>query len=304
MIQIQVNQLTQIIDKIKNLAQNKSAGKTIIAVSGGSATGKTSQVSEQINHELVSAGLDSGILSQDNFQFGREFVDQFDHNEPSSESEKTLFQRIKKYKWDIPENFELNNCLVALEQIKANQAQISIPNFDVKAVTRLGVKSIEPNQVTIFEGLYSFYGELEAFDFDLKIYVETPFYARLLRRYFRFVYQMKIPRPTKALEQICTTVLRAHQDYVETQRLDADFVVEVPYNFKETISRIKLSPKPFVNLAEYKTLSELIFHENGKILVLQMQGRFYFIVSFENQIWENLEISEDLKNSLVTALEN
>jgi uridine kinase len=304
MITIELNQLERVISQIKNLTENNPNKRLIIAISGGSATGKTSQVSDEIDKALVLNTLDSSTLSQDNFQLGKDFIDQFDDKAPSSVDDKKLFEQIQLYKWDLPLNFDYSTCLDTLNKIYNNEINVTIPNFDVKAVTRLGTKVLKPAKITIFEGLYSFDGILNNFPFDLKIYVETPFYARLLRRYFRFVYQMNIPKPDKALKQIFTTVLKAHIDFVEKQKKDADFVITVPYDFNETITRLNLQPNVSISLSDYKVESSLCFNNTGQILVNSKDNKFYFTVKYNDLIWECLEISNELKDTINNVLNN
>jgi uridine kinase len=300
MTEIQLENINKVIGEIKGISDGK-AGNIIVAVSGGSATGKTSQVSKRINQELLESGYDSSILSQDSFQFGREYVDQFDDKEPAGAEEETRYKRIKKYKWDTPENFDFVTSLTALEKIKAGEKQITIPNFEVKEVKRVGTKTIEPTRITIFEGLYSFYDQLNDFPFDLRIYVDTPFYARLLRRYFRFVYEMKIPKPEKALKQICTTVLAAHQDFVETQKQNCHYCINIPYEFSKTIEILGLEPKSDKGWQNYEVIEQIEFESDGRAVIVKSSNDYHFIVEYKSKIWENLVISEELKEQVVSA---
>jgi uridine kinase len=308
---INLEELNSIIKIISKHAKDKKLSETIfIAVSGGSATGKTSQVSKAIKSELENSGVSCKVLSQDNFQFGKDFVDQFEEKQPENEEEENLYKKIQKYKWDLTENFDLPNCFNSLNILK-DKGFVEIPNFDVISTTRKGTVNFTSSKVVIFEGLYSFYKELEDFPFFLKIYVETPFYARLLKRYFRFVYQMQIPKPEKALKQIFSSVLSAHKDFVEKQIPISDYIIEVPYSFEKTIEILNLKPKnesrEFFNYIsgenrdEFQMLREILFDENGKIMVVKNNDneKFYFVVVYKSQVWEYLEISGSIKDLIL-----
>ena len=297
--EVEKNLLHKVSKKIENklvakYGQNwqNSNQRIIIAVAGGSATGKTSQISKNLKDYFEKLGLKSQILSQDNWQIGRNFVDQFekvDLETLTNEQKKLLFE-IQKYKWDHPKNFDLDNCKKALEQILEGETEIEIPNFDLKNAQRNGSQIFEPTQITIFEGIYSFFGELTNFEFDYRIYGQNPFWARLLKRYFRFVYQMNIPKPEKALKQILGTVLTAHRDFVHSQTKTADEIVNLDYTFAKTIEILDLQPKSINLKSENEILQKNLEkkYENLTLDGLKMIWNF----EFENglgglQIWQN-----------------
>lgn len=92
------------------------------------------------------------ILSQDNWQIGVDFVDQFEKFkfETLTNDQKKLYQEIAEYKWDHPQNFDLANCHQVLAKITNGETEVKLSNFNLVDGTRNGEKIFQPTQITIF----------------------------------------------------------------------------------------------------------------------------------------------------------
>lgn len=278
---MKINQPTilndQLVSDILNLKQNKPL---LISVAGGSATGKTSVVSKRLLNLFTKvSSVDPLIINQDNFQIGRPFVN-------SHES---------KYKWDDPRNFDLPTCTTALKElIKTNNT--TIPIFSVHKTQRVGSQplKINPNSIIIFEGLYTFLEDELSNMADYKIFVQSHFYARLLRRIFRFVYELKIPDFDVALRQMVLKVQLANKEQVSSQRRRSDLVIHTPYSFIETFERFNLKNKqPFKHQVEQKVIS-FQFEPELEVQITLGKENSYFNLIYKNKNYYRAPVEDEV----------
>lgn len=271
----------RLVSDILNLKQNKPL---LISIAGGSATGKTSVVSKRLFNLFTKIpSVNPLIINQDDFQIGRPFVN----------SHKS------KYKWDDPRNFDLPTCTTALKElIETNKT--TIPIFSVHETQRVGSQPLEvnSNSVIIFEGLYTFLEDELSDMADYKIFVQSHFYARLLRRIFRFVYELKIPDFDVALRQMILKVQLANKEQVSLQRRKSNLMIHTPYSFTETFERFDLKNKqPFEHPAEQKVISFQLETELEVQITLGKENS-YFNLIYKNENYYRTLIGDEVIKAL------
>jgi uridine kinase len=271
-------------DRIRDLLWNKE--RVIIGVAGGSATGKSSAVSREVlrwaeQQVIGGVAVRGTILAQDDFQRGREFVQ----------------NSTSPYRWDDPGNFDLSSVKGALKSI-AKHGQAEVPTFSLATVSRGDSRSFVAPQLTILEGLYALHPDV--FDcIDYGIYVETPLSGRVIRRVFRFLHEHKIDEPVTAIRQCLTTVLAAHRDLVIPQRLAANSVVTVPYSFEETARRFPvppLAPQP-ERIVERRTA----IAGDAAILLSLVGGAPFFEIEHQSKLLLSIPLDMELARIVRTV---
>jgi uridine kinase len=233
--------LEELADRIQAIsADNQLVGQnTIIAVAGGSSTGKSTQVAEGLRQRLA----DSQVISQDHYQLGRDYDMTAD----------------PLYRWDGLGNYGLPESCALLQSLRRsgeNRQSATMPVYTFAEGQRTGVQLIEPTPIVLFEGLYAGFGDLRA-QSDLLIYVEMPLYGRLLRRLFRSCFDRFRGDPSLSLQRtLAGGVLPAHRNLVRQQRATADLIVQMPYSFADTIQRFDLPEisRPYLVDSEMFTL--------------------------------------------------
>lgn len=264
-------------DIVSKLDANKS-NPILISIAGGSATGKTSLVAKEMLSKIKkNTNFNSQIINQDNFQIGRPFVD----------NHKT------KYKWDDPKNFDLEMCNKSISELLSTY-KTKIPIFSVKNTRRTGFQSIKinSNSLLIFEGLYTFYNESLINLADYKIYVQSYFYARLLRRIFRFIYELNIPNYDVALKQMVLKVQLANREQVSQQKQLADLVITTPYSFTETYNRFNLNSKQTFDFPEKNILWRKSPEKKIELIINNHKKKLRFNVCYNNKNYYTALISE------------
>lgn len=259
----------------------------LISIAGSSAVGKTSVVSQQLTHLIEQhSQLQPVILNQDNFQLGKTFSKT--NNSP--------------YRFDDPGNFDLPACYQVLSDL-LHQQPSQIPQFSFQENQRISsqVLQLSANSVLIFEGLYAFYNQALAEIADYKIFVQAPFYARLLRRIFRFIYKLKIKTPdlARALEQMVLEVQPANQSLVSLQKKVADLIITSSYNFEETFNNFNLAQKTIFTTPTGETLWSIKPEPNLELnLIKTPHSQIYFNVLFQGQNFYSTATSEAVAQNL------
>lgn len=283
---MQINHPTVLTDTlISNILKQKQQHRPLlISIAGGSSTGKTTLVSQELFTLLRKVpGIKPLLLSQDNFQIGRPFVD----------------SHGSKYKWDDPRNFDLPACTVALKEL-INTNKTTIPIFSVRETRRTGSQFLEStaSSVIIFEGLYTFFEDELAKMADYKIFVQSYFYARLLRRIFRFIYELKIPSFDIALRQMLLKVQLANKEQVSMQRKKSNLIIHTPYSFAETFERFDLENKQiFSQPMEQEVYFFELEPELGVKITLGEKST-YFNLIYKNKNFYRAAIGEEEINIL------
>ena len=194
----------------------------IVAICGGSATGKSTQVAQGLKNAL---GANALLFHQDNFQ--------------------NLPQRISnlnpRYRQDDPENYGLADLPDILDALRTNQAT-QIPRYIFQKRSHEGTQRLSPTEIILFEGLYSAHASIVE-KADFVVYVEMRAIGRVLRRGYRGLFE-RYGRVNFAnvFWNFCTSVLAAHMECVRKQRERADLIIRIPYTFSETLNRFPIQP--------------------------------------------------------------
>lgn len=262
--------IEDIVAKVQWQLSNKANDRPIlIMVAGGSATGKSSQVLPQI---LNAFGDKAVLVEQDWYQLGIHF------NEKDT----------SPYKWDDPRNFQVGLFARSLAELQKGNT-ITAPSFDVVALDSASTRHIAPRPVIVVDGIYALYGELEKLA-DYRIYVTMPLYGRFIRRLFRMIYDQKQDKPQTAFKHVYGSVLRAHQDFVSTQALSADCIVDIPYSFADTITRYHLEPQDIV---VSKRAVTLFSHDDLHFLMDLEPGGCRFHITYKGLPYYSFHIEDE-----------
>lgn len=231
----------------------KQTSPAVVAIAGGSCVGKSHTVSQFIN-EMI--GSESTYLPQDDFQLGDDFA-----------------HKDSPYHWDDPRHFALDEYTQALRSLKNNK-ETTIPQFSLKENRRVGSKTLTPKKYIVCEGLYTFYQDL-ADECDVKVYLEATYYARLMRRLFRFVHHVR-NEPEIPIRHMVFPTRLAHEAFVVTQRHQADIVINVPYSFTET--RTQFSPKRVDDIPDGKAHTVYTSDDGVSILTVTAGEKNWLVI--------------------------
>ena len=211
------------------------------------------------------------LLDQDTFQ-----------NNPSYA--KKISQ---KYRWDHPDNFSIDACAEALNKLK-NHKEVIVPDYSFKTDQPIGNKRLNPNPIILIEGLYAAYQCLGQ-ESDFIIYLEAPFYVRLIRRIFRNTLERYKGRdPALILKGFITSVTKAHTDFVTAQRNNADIIISMPFDFADLIHRFAL--KPLNKLITYVWGVEL---DSDLTIAITHSG--YFTLIYKEQKYLEFEVDNEVQ---------
>lgn len=177
---------------------------TIIGISGGSGSGKTTIV--QKISEVVS---DFVFLPQDNYYKSAEFVNN---------------RNITAFNFDHPDAFD-NELLIAHLTALKNGRPIDMPVYDFVQNRRTGQTiHIQPSKIVIFEGIMIFTNKQVRDLIDLKIFVDTPDDIRFIRRLVRDIKE-RGRTVDSVVEQYLTVVRPGHYEFVEPTKAYADIII-------------------------------------------------------------------------------
>jgi uridine kinase len=246
----------------------------VLGVSGGSATGKSS-----LTKLIKSARRESlTVFPLDEFQLGNSFAD----------------AAASPYRWDDPRNFDPELSSNALNTLISTGTCL-IPRFSLEKNERIGTQSLTRSEIVVVEGLYPLLEPLDQF-IDVGIYFEAPFFARFVRRAYRFTGEMGLEYSNIPVKHMLTGVSRAHTDYVQHQKPLADVLVKVDFSFENEIGGAlaslgafvdsKLVALPWQVVQKLPQNLEIVAGNNGGLdyLAIRWNGR----ISFTAQITKNL----------------
>lgn len=265
--------VTNAIEKKLTLQQN-----VVVAISGGSCTRKSSLVSAFLSNHFNSQCV---AISQDQFQW-----------------QPTYLKKIDPiYKWDHPNNFNIEQCHRALSGLQQNKT-VKIPDYQFKKEQEVGFKIITPKPVIIFEGLYANFNRLNELN-DISIYVESPWYARMIRRIFRNTldrYKRTAYQPI--LQSFCNSVTAAHYNFVVHQKGKSDYTVNVPLVFDRIIERYGL--KPVEHDLPRPSIEHTLAQQGDIKIILSINGsdQVRFFLFYKEQAYLHFKISNTLATQL------
>ena len=179
----------------------------IIAVAGGSASGKTTVVNE-IRDAL--ANEDIVIIKHDDY-----YRDQ---------SDKTMEER-KRTNYDHPSSLE-NELLIQHLKELLNGNSINKPNYDFVEQTRSKEYTlVNPAKVIILDGILVLEDERIRELCDIKVFVECDEDLRLIRRIKRDMVERG--RSEESItKQFYSTVKPMHDIYIEPHKVKSDFLFD------------------------------------------------------------------------------
>lgn len=243
----------------------------LVAVCGGTSTGKSTIVSQQLKKALGNEIVE--IVELDNFQKGRE--------------SEQLFKG--RYGHDTPEYFEVAECAKTIKLLINTKSAI-IPVYDYKQGKQTGLNVIIPKPVVVIEGLFASFGELAELA-DMVVYVESPLYGRLLRRIFRNRYERYNAQPIISFTNFFST-LNTHNDLIVPQKKIANHVVCSSYGFVDSIKRFNLSP---LECKENSVDLMYQFHISKSTMlgIYCSSNQKHFTLMHKNKCYLDFEISED-----------
>ena len=179
----------------------------LIGIAGGSASGKTT-IAQKLFEQFEKSNSVI-IIKEDDY-----YKDQ----------SNISFEERKKTNYDHPFAFDhelMKNQLLDLIKNK----EIIKPTYDYTMHTRSEVvETIEPRDVVIIEGLFV----LEEKDIrdllDIKVYVDTPYDVRFIRRLKRDLSERGRDLDN-VIDQWLTTVRVMHEQFVEPSKKYADLII-------------------------------------------------------------------------------
>ena len=203
---------------------------TIIGVAGGTASGKTTFVTEVMSG-LNTDGL--GLIAQDAY---------YKDNSHMTFDERCLLN------YDHPEaiDFEL-----IVEQIKALKEGVGIdqPIYDYKIHNRTDQSlHIEPKPVVIVEGILVLHHKALRDLMDLKIFVDAPGDQRLMRRMKRDIAERGRDLD-EVMQRYSETLKPMHEAFIEPSKAHADIVVLSHQNNPQAVSLLQTYIKSQIDKA-------------------------------------------------------
>ena len=170
----------------------------IIFITGGSASGK-STVAQQIKEAL---GGKATIITQDSFYLPKGTVET---------------------NYDVPQAFDWSIQEEVFKNLSENK-EVEIPIYDFSKHARDGSQKIKPNEVIIFEGLFTFHDNKVRKHADFQIFVDTPSDIRLARRLRR-----DISERGRDMDEVLTTweshVEPSYKQYINPLKRYADIII-------------------------------------------------------------------------------
>lgn len=269
-------QIDNIVTSINEHIQKKNTS-LLISIFGGSSTGKSTIVCDQIQKKLGPEKVN--IIELDNFQKGKE--------------SKNIVQG--KYGQDTPQYFEVEQCIKILKAVKENQC-VSVPIYDYKKGKQTGMNIISPKPVTIAEGLFAAYGQMSVLA-DKIIYVESPMYARMLRRILRNRYERYNAPVWLSFSNFFST-LNTHNELIASQKCIAHFNIFVPYNFQDSIHRFNLTPL-YENIKQVDLIYRFDICQTTVLGVYQNNEKLFFTLLVNNKMYLDFEISQKQYSQLI-----
>ncbi len=194
----------------------------LILVAGGTASGKTTVVSEITSYFNSN---DISVVLMDNYYKRRDDI--------------SLEER-KKINYDHPNSFDLDLLKTDLKSLIEGNIIYS-PSYDFTVHNRSNNKIlIRPSKVIIVEGILSMYDNDIRNLADIKIFVESESDIRFIRRLKRDM-QERGRTLDEVVEQYLATVKPMHDLYVEPCKRFADIII--PNNDKHDVALGILSAK-------------------------------------------------------------
>ncbi len=199
------------IEEIQEILDSNPNKTSIIAIAGGSASGKTSQVAHKISKKFSENAL---LISMDDYYRGAAYI--------GKEAKKGNL-----INWDQPEAVDLELLKDHLSLLKQGKT-IQKPIYSFKTGERTGYEPIDPKNLIIIEGLFALNNNLKD-QSDYKIFVDIGTHGRIIRRLLRDIDRTS-QKPSDIVKYFAQVVEPMHEKHIQKNIINADIIVENEYN--------------------------------------------------------------------------
>ena len=190
----------------------------VVAIAGGSASGKTSMVALKIHEEFKDRSV---LIPMDHYYKGVKYI----------EAERSKGRDVNL---DHPDAVDLKLLSDHIRQLKAGQP-INRPVYSFKTAEREGSETVEPRKIIIIEGLFALNGAL-ADDRSIGVFVDAGAHGRIIRRLLRDTGRTGW-KPIKTMKYFMKITEPMYRLHVEPTRDDADIVINNEYAPSSEASR-------------------------------------------------------------------
>ena len=192
---------------------------TIIGISGGSCSGKTS-ISKKFNQ---SFGSNSIVISEDSFYKSLSITD---------------LENIEDYEFDVPSSIDFDKIENIISNIKFGVKKLLIPIYDFNTHSVTGDLLIDISSVSIiiFEGIFLFYYENIRNLLDIRIFIDTDSDIRLSRRINRDIHER---------ERSLQTILSRYEKFVKPS---FHKYVDITKKYSNIIIPFGIENYPFIDI--------------------------------------------------------
>ncbi|MDE6408183.1 MAG: uridine kinase [Anaeroplasmataceae bacterium] len=179
----------------------------LIAIAGGTASGKTTVVDEIINHFHSE---DVAVICQDNYY--------------KAQDDLSLEER-RKINYDHPNSFDLDLLFEDLSRLMEGETIFS-PVYDFKEHNRKKdeTTAISATKVIILEGILALYDSRIRSLSDILIYVESDPDVRFIRRLKRDIHERGRDLDS-VIMQYLSTVKPMYDEYIAPTKRFADIII-------------------------------------------------------------------------------
>jgi len=204
--------------------------KTILAIAGASASGKTF-FTQTIYRELLKEipDADLAVIEEDAYYH---------------EQSQIPFKQREKINYDHPNAFDHELLFAHLRALR-NGDSIDVPIYDFAEHNRAPypkIRHVENAEIIIVEGILLLHDPVLRDEFDIKVFIETPLDICLLRRLQRDIRERGRSIESVA-EQYQNTVRPMFYDYIEPSKQFADLTISGNQDNRAGIELIKQNIK-------------------------------------------------------------
>ena len=179
----------------------------LIGIAGGSASGKTS-IAKMLYNEFEKTNSVTIIREDDYYK----------------DQTNMAFEDRVKTNYDHPFAFDHDLMEVQLKDLISGKT-IEKPTYDFTVHNRSEVKEVvDPREVIIVEGLFVLEEKCIRDLLDIKIYVDTPYDVRFIRRMTRDIKE-RARQLDNIIDQWLTTVRVMHEEFVEPSKKYANIII-------------------------------------------------------------------------------
>ncbi|MEO6761303.1 MAG: hypothetical protein ABI220_02910 [Candidatus Saccharimonadales bacterium] len=268
--------LETIIQEATDFEPSESKPHLAVAISGGSATGKSTLT----NLVLESLGDKAVVVSLDDYQLDGKY-EGFD---------------TSIYRYDDPRNFQLQRVAQDLRTLLSG-GSIQAPRFRVGTGIAEGTNIVESAPVILVDGLYAANTQLASL-MNRKVYVESPLFGRFIRRLFRLEHEYRVANSETALRHSFGPTLAAHRRYVIPQRSTTDLIVNNKYSFPESVEKYNLKP-----LVDQSLLTSVLWQNDALVFRLgELSAKKLFQLCYKGKVYSQFNIEDTNVELLKSAV--